>query len=65
MINKNLKTMKSKLVCPECKNDVDLSRYPNIVAGMIVECDKCGMTLSIKEIADDGEVKTQIVDEGK
>jgi hypothetical protein len=57
--------MNTKLVCPECKNDVDLSRYPNLAVGMIVECNHCGMTLSVKEIAENGEVKTEIVDEGK
>ncbi|MES2314791.1 MAG: hypothetical protein V4524_02555 [Patescibacteria group bacterium] len=65
MIHQNLKTMNAKLVCPECKNDVDLSRYPNLVVGMVVECNHCGMTLAIKEIADNGEVKADIVDEGK
>ena len=57
---------KSKLiaVCPECKNTVDLSRYPSIAPGMVIECDHCGMTLLIQEIAGD-EIKTVIVDEGK
>jgi hypothetical protein len=57
--------MNKKLICPECKNEVDLSRYPNLAVGMIVECNHCGMTLSVKEIAQNGEVKTEIVDEGK
>ncbi|MDD5165064.1 MAG: hypothetical protein PHG25_00810 [Candidatus Pacebacteria bacterium] len=56
--------MNAKLVCPECKNDVDLSRYPNLAVGMVVECNHCGMTLAIKEIGD-AEVKSEIVDEGK
>jgi ribosomal protein L37AE/L43A len=64
MIQQNLKTMNTKIVCPECKNDVDLSRYPNLAVGMIVECNHCGMTLSVKEIVS-GDVKTEIVDEGK
>jgi DNA-directed RNA polymerase subunit RPC12/RpoP len=57
--------MNTKLICPECKNDVDLSRYPNLAVGMVLECNHCGMTLSVKEIAENGEVKTEIVDEGK
>jgi len=52
-------------VCPECKNTLDLSRYPNLAAGMVIECNHCGMTLLVKEIATDGNVKTEIVDEGK
>ena len=51
-------------VCPECKNTVDLSRYPNITPGMVIECNHCGMTLLIKEIVDN-TIKTEIVDEGK
>lgn len=65
MINQNLKTMNSKLVCPECKNTVDLSRYPNLAVGMIVECNHCGMTLLVKDIKPSGDVETEIVDEGK
>ncbi len=51
-------------VCPECKNTIDLSRYPNLLAGMVIECNHCGMTLLVNDIKD-GEVKTTIVDEGK
>jgi hypothetical protein len=64
MFLKNLKTMNSICVCPECKNTVDLSRYPNLAIGMIIECNHCGMTLSVKDISDNG-VMTEIVDEGK
>jgi len=53
------------IICPECKNSVDLSKYPNLAVGMVVECNHCGMTLEVKEIASNGEVKTEIVDEGK
>ncbi len=64
MIQKNMKKEDSLCVCPECKNTVDISRYPNIAPGMVIECDHCGMTLSVKEIAN-AEIKTEIVDEGK
>lgn len=57
--------MKQICVCPECKNTIDLSRYPNLTTGMVIECNHCGMTLLVKEIKDDGSVITQIVDEGK
>ena len=53
-----------KLICPECKNEVDLSVYPNLAKEQVIECATCGITLLITEI-DGEEVKTEIVDEGK
>lgn len=53
-----------KAICPECKNEIDLSRYPSVKEGMIIECNHCGITLLIKSIKD-GSVSTEIVDEGK
>lgn len=64
MIQQNIKEENSLLICPECKNTVDLARYPNIAPGMIVECNHCGMTLLVKEIKE-GKIATEIVDEGK
>jgi len=53
-----------KLVCPECKNEVNLSRYPDLAVDQVIECDVCGITLLVTSI--DGEnVGTEIVDEGK
>ena len=51
-------------VCPECKNDVSLVRYPSIAPGMVIECDHCGMTLLVKKI-ENSSVETEVVDEGK
>ena len=65
MIQQQSETSKLACVCPECKNTLDLSRYPNLAVGMIIECNHCGMTLLVKEITADNEVKTVIVDEGK
>jgi DNA-directed RNA polymerase subunit RPC12/RpoP len=65
MIQRNIKDENSLCVCPECKNAVDLSRYPNLAQGMVIECNHCGMTLLVKEIASQGNIKTEIVDEGK
>jgi Zn ribbon nucleic-acid-binding protein len=53
-----------KLVCPECKNDVDLSAYKDVAKGQIVECDHCGMTLEITN-TEGPELLSEIVDEGK
>ncbi len=64
MASEHITLMKSICICPECKNTVDLSRYPNLAPGMVIECNHCGMTLSVKEISD-GKVATDIVDEGK
>lgn len=52
------------LICPECKNEVDLSRYPNLAVGNVIECDICGISLMITSINGE-EVQTEIVDEGK
>jgi DNA-directed RNA polymerase subunit RPC12/RpoP len=65
MISQNFKAMNMQCLCPECKNNIDLSRYPQITTGMVIECNHCGMTLLVKEVAADGNVKTEIVDEGK
>ncbi|MEA2715310.1 MAG: hypothetical protein QOG91_338 [Candidatus Parcubacteria bacterium] len=56
--------MNTSCICPECKNSVDLSPYPNVAPGMVIECDQCGMTLLVREIKD-GALKTDVVDEGK
>ncbi len=53
------------LTCPECKNHVDLSLYPNLVVDQIIECETCGITLMITNIDSSGEVLAEIVDEGK
>ncbi|MFA5134140.1 MAG: hypothetical protein WC459_05045 [Patescibacteria group bacterium] len=53
-----------KLICLECKNEINLSNYPNLAAGHVIECDICGITLQIVSI-DGEEVKTEVVDEGK
>lgn len=63
-ITDNMKAGGAECVCPECKNAVDLSRYPNLATGMVIECDHCGMTLLIKKI-DGAAVETEVVDEGK
>jgi len=53
-----------KLICPECKNDVDLSSYPNLASDQVIECNICGISLIVTRI-EGGEVVAEIVDEGK
>lgn len=53
-----------KLVCPECKNEVNLSAYPNLEVDNVIECDVCGISLLVTAINGD-VVETEIVDEGK
>jgi len=53
-----------QLVCPECKNDVDLSRYADLQKDHIIECQMCGMTLLVTAIENE-VVEVEIVDEGK
>ncbi|MEY2664881.1 MAG: hypothetical protein RIT04_689 [Candidatus Parcubacteria bacterium] len=56
--------MKNTCVCPECKNQVDLTRYSDIKEGVVIECNFCGITLEVVNVLD-GNVVTEIVDEGK
>jgi len=52
------------LICPECKNNVDLSRYSDLAVNHVIECDMCGITLMVTKM--EGEsVDVEIVDEGK
>ena len=53
-----------KLTCPECKNKVDLTLYPDLALDQVVECESCGITLQITNI-DSEEIGVDIVDEGK
>jgi len=53
-----------KLICPECKNEVNLSSYSNLEVGNVIECDICGISLMIGSINGE-EVQADIVDEGK
>ena len=53
-----------KCTCPECKNEIDMSKYPKAAIGHVIECDTCGIMLEITKIAD-GKAETEIVDEGK
>jgi len=54
-----------RLICPECKNEVDLKSYSKLKEGDVIECNHCGITLSISAIYEDGGITTEIVDEGK
>ncbi|MFA5127478.1 MAG: hypothetical protein WC457_00555 [Patescibacteria group bacterium] len=51
------------ITCPECKNSVDLTSYPEISGGTVIECNHCGITLEVKEAGDD--LMAEVIDEGK
>lgn len=53
-----------RIVCPECKNDADLSAYPNLEKGQTLECNHCGISLVVAGIRED-EVFADVADEGK
>jgi lysine biosynthesis protein LysW len=53
-----------KCICPECKNGINLEKYKDLSIKHIIECESCGITLEVLSI-DNGEVKTEIVSEGK
>jgi len=52
------------LICPECKNEVDLSSYNDIKIDQVIECNVCGISLLITSVEGE-EVKAEVVDEGK
>ncbi|MFH1291658.1 MAG: hypothetical protein ABIH87_00455 [bacterium] len=52
------------LICPECKNQVDLSNYPDLAVDHVVECNFCGITLQVLDI-DGNNVEADVIDEGK
>lgn len=53
------------LICPECKNQVDLSSVPQpLVKDQVIECNHCGISLLIVDITD-VVATAEIVDEGK
>ena len=54
-----------KLNCIECKNDIDLSVYPNLAKDQVIECNTCGITLLVADMSDENAIQTEVVDEGK
>lgn len=52
------------LVCPECKNDVDLSSYQNVVKDQVIECGVCGITLLVTDVQEKNVI-AEVMDEGK
>lgn len=53
-----------KLICPECKNDVDLNSFSDVKINDVVECNTCGITLLITAVSN-ANIQAEIVDEGK
>ena len=51
------------ITCPECKNSVDLTSYPEIANGSVIECNHCGITLEVKEVGEN--FIAEVIDEGK
>lgn len=54
-----------KAICPECKNEIDLNKTPDVKPDVVIECNHCGITLLVTSISAEQEVMTEIVDEGK
>lgn len=53
-----------KLTCPECKNEVDMSAYPDLAEESVIECNICGISLMVKDMSGD-KITVEVVDEGK
>lgn len=41
-----------------------MSKYPTVAEGHVIECNTCGIMLEVRSIKQ-GNVETEIVDEGK
>lgn len=52
------------LICPECQNEVDTSSFEELSVGTMLECEHCGISLSVISVKGD-TVAAQVVDEGK
>ncbi len=52
------------LVCPECKNNIELSGSTALSVGSVLECNTCGITLEVGKI-DNEKVSLEVIDEGK
>jgi len=64
-VSLDLNIITMKFTCVECKNEVDLSAYPNLAVDQVIECGTCGITLLVTAISEDDTVTAEIVDEGK
>ena len=53
-----------KLICPECKNNVDLATYPNLAVEQVIECNVCGISLLVTSLEAEA-AHAEVVDEGK
>jgi uncharacterized paraquat-inducible protein A len=53
-----------EFICPECKNNVDTTSFPNLAKNQVVECNRCGITLMVTNIAN-GKAEVEVVDEMK
>lgn len=52
------------LICPECKNAVDLGSYGDLQKDQVIECSTCGITLMVTDMSGE-DIQVDIVDEGK
>lgn len=57
-------TTNKKLICLECKNEIDLSIKP-LQVGQVVECPFCGTEYEVTKVLENGEYELVIVQEEK
>lgn len=53
-----------KLVCPECKNEINFPNASELSVGSVLECNTCGITLEVEGI-NGQKAKLEVIDEGK
>lgn len=54
-----------KPICPECKNEIEIKNPQDVSVGTIIECNTCGITLEVSGLNDNGEIRFEVIDEGK
>ena len=55
--------MQSKLVCPECKNEIALEKEYS--AEDVLECPFCGIELEVTGKNEDGTLTIEVIEEEK
>jgi hypothetical protein len=68
--------MRYYLTCLECKNDIDLKKYEDVLnkfnnkklsedTDIIIECNHCATDHLVDSINKDGEIKAEIIERDK
>lgn len=54
-----------KYTCPECENEITIDMSREYEVGDVIECDMCGTELEVVNVADNGELTLEVIEEEK